>query len=62
MTDYNELLEQLKSGKIQSITINKEEFLDFRSVLIDRKDFKHFRGEAFHHGKTIYKFTQEPSK
>lgn len=62
MTDYNELLDQLKSGKIQSITIKKEDFLDFRSVLIVREDFKHFRGEAFHHGKTIYKFTQEPSK
>lgn len=62
MTDYNELLDQLKAGEIGSITIEKEEFLSFRTVLIGREDFKHFRGEAFHHGKTIYKYTEEPSK
>lgn len=62
MTDYNELLEQLKSKEIESIIIEKEDFLHFRNVLIEREDFKHFRGEAFHHGKTVYKYTEEPSK
>ncbi len=62
MTDYNELLDRLKAGEIPSITVEKNDFLDFRTVLIAREDFKHFRGEAFHQGKTIYKFTQEPSK
>lgn len=62
MTDYNELLDQLKSGEIESITVEKDSFLDFRTVLIAREDFKHFRGEAYHHGKTIYRYTQEPSK
>lgn len=62
MTDYNELLDRLKSGEIESITVEKEDFLNFRTILIARQDFKHFRGEAFHHGKTIYKYTQEPSK
>lgn len=62
MTDYNELLDRLKSGEIESLTVEKEDFLDFRTVLIAREDFKHFRGEAFHLGKTIYRYTQEPSK
>lgn len=62
MTDYNELLDRLKAGEIDSITVEKGDFLAFRTVLIARDDFKHFRGEAFHHGKTIYKFTEEPSK
>lgn len=62
MTDYNELLDRLKSGEISSITIEKEDFLSFRSHLIERDDFKHFRGEAFHHGTTIYKYTETPSK
>lgn len=62
MTDYNELLDRLKTGEIESITVEKAEFLAFRTVLIAREDFKHFRGEAFHHGKTIYKYTEEPSK
>ena len=62
MTDYNELLDRLKTGESESLTIEKEDFLSFRTVLIGREDFKHFRGEAFHHGKTIYKYTEEPSK
>lgn len=62
MTDYNELLEKLKSGELSSITIEKEDFLDFRSRLIQREDFKHFRGAAFHHGTTVYTYTEEPSK
>ncbi|AIY06023.1 hypothetical protein Plano_2058 [Planococcus sp. PAMC 21323] len=62
MTDYNQQLEELKNGTIESITIPKEDFLDFRTVLIAREDFKHFRGTAYHHGKTIYTYTVEPSK
>lgn len=62
MTDYNELLDQLKAGEISSITVKKEDFLDFRTILIGREDFKHFRGEAFHHGTTVYSYTEEPSK
>lgn len=62
MADYNELLERLKAGDLESITIEKDQFLQFREVLIAREDFKHFRGEAFHHGKTIYRYTEEASK
>ncbi len=62
MTDYTELLDQLKSGEIESLTIKKENFLEFRKVLVEREDFKHFRGVAYHHGVTIYTFTEEPSK
>lgn len=62
MTDYNQQLENLKNGELESITIAKEEFLDFRTVLIAREDFKHFRGTAYHHGITIYTYTEEPSK
>lgn len=62
MTNYEEMLEQLKNGEIPSLTIQKEDFLDFRKVLIERPDFKHFRGAAFHYGVTIYTYTEEPSK
>ncbi|TWT28024.1 hypothetical protein [Planomicrobium sp. CPCC 101110] len=62
MTDYNTMLDQLKAGEISSITIQKEDFLDFREVLISRPDFKHFKGTAFHHGTTVYTYTEEPSK
>lgn len=62
MTDYNDQLDRLKQGEISSLTIQKEDFLAFREVLIKRADFKHFRGAAFHHGVTIYTYTEDPSK
>ena len=62
MSDYNELLEQLKQGELNELKIEKEDFLGFREVLIQREDFKHFRGVAYHHGITIYTYTEEPSK
>lgn len=62
MTNYEEMLEQLKNGDLESIKIEKEDFLEFRKVLIERPDFKHFRGVAYHHGITIYTYTEEPSK
>lgn len=62
MTNYEEMLEQLKNDGLESIKIEKEDFLEFRKVLIERPDFKHFRGVAHHHGITIYTYTEEPSK
>lgn len=62
MTNYEEMLEQLKNGELESIKIEKEDFLEFRKALIKRPDFKHFRGVAYHHGITIYTYTEEPSK
>ncbi|WP_106534619.1 hypothetical protein [Planomicrobium soli] len=59
MTNYNSMLDQLKAGELSSSTIQKEEFLDFRAVLIARPDFKHFKGAAFHHGTTIYTYQEE---
>lgn len=62
MANYELLLEQLKQGEISSITVPKEDFLEMRKVLVEREDFKHFRGAAYHHGITIYTYTEEPSK
>lgn len=62
MAEYGLLLEQLKQGEIESITVPKEDFLEMRKVLVEREDFKHFRGAAYHHGITIYTYTEEPSK
>ncbi|MGI2327381.1 hypothetical protein [Planococcus sp. YIM B11945] len=62
MPDYEKMLDQLRHGEIAFIRIEKEDFLEFRKVLISQSDFKHFRGAAFHHGLTIYTYTEEPSK
>ncbi|TFE00337.1 hypothetical protein [Jeotgalibacillus salarius] len=53
------LLDQLKSGELAEIVIEKENFDLFRSVLLSREDFKHFRGIARHHGKTVYQYQEE---
>ncbi|HSI66535.1 MAG TPA: hypothetical protein VK947_03905 [Planococcus sp. (in: firmicutes)] len=62
MKDYDHMLEQLKAGELSSLEVPKEEFLDFRSILVKRADFKHFRGTAHHFGRTVYTYTIEPSK
>jgi hypothetical protein len=56
MTTYEQQLEDLKEGTVTSITIEKENFLEFREVLILREDFKHFRGIAKQGGIVIYTY------
>lgn len=36
-----------------------KEFLAFREVLVNRDDFKHFRGNAQHNGVIIYTYLEE---
>lgn len=53
------ILDQLASGEIEECYIRKEEFLSFRNVLVNRPDFKHFRGIAQRGGDVIYQYTKE---
>lgn len=59
MNTYEQQLEQLKEGNISSITVEKENFLEFRKELIQREDFKHFRGIAKQGGIVIYTYERE---
>ena len=59
MNTYEQQLEQLKEGNISSITVEKESFLEFRKELIQREDFKHFRGIAKQGGIVIYTFEKD---
>jgi hypothetical protein len=54
------LLNELRDGIISELRIKKEDFLVFRTVLIKRKDFKHFRGIAQQGGDIIYQYMKEP--
>ena len=56
MNTYEQQLEELKEGNVTFITIEKENFLEFREVLILRVDFKHFRGIAKQGGIVIYTY------
>ncbi|MEH6892150.1 abortive phage infection protein [Bacillus sp. JJ864] len=56
----NMILDQLKNNEIQEYIITKEVFYTFREVLVEREDFKHFRGNAQHGGKIIYTYMEMP--
>lgn len=52
------MLDELKSGERSEITVPKDIFLSVRDVLVNRPDFKHFRGIAKHNGLTIYRYSE----
>ncbi|PYF06489.1 hypothetical protein [Ureibacillus chungkukjangi] len=60
MDNYQQIIEQLKNGEIESIKIPKEEFLQFRTFLVSDEKFKHFRGEAQQGGDVVFTFLKEP--
>jgi hypothetical protein len=59
MTNVKEILDQLKNNELESYRVSKEEFLTFRTELVKREDFKHYRGEAQQGGDVIYTYLQE---
>ena len=60
MNNYTQLLDQLRNKEVESITISKAEFLQFREQLITDEQFKYFRGEAKQGGDVVYTFLQQP--
>lgn len=60
MNSFEEQLNRLQSGDIQELEIAKEDFLSFREVLVKRKDFKHFSGNAMQGARVIYTYLQSP--
>ncbi|KGR73718.1 hypothetical protein CD33_17010 [Ureibacillus sinduriensis BLB-1 = JCM 15800] len=60
MEKYEKMIEQLKTGELENITITKEEFLQFRKLLVQDPMFKHFRGEAQQGGDVTFTFLKVP--
>jgi len=58
MEKYENMLKQLQNGELQSIEIEKEQFYEFREVLVKHPLFKHFRGEAKQNGRVIYTYQE----
>jgi len=58
MEKYENMLKQLQNGELQSIEIEKEQFYEFREVLVKHPLFKHFRGEAKQNGRLIYTYQE----
>ena len=59
MSQYEQILQELKEGIHSSVTISKEDFLSFREILIAREDFKHFKGIAKQGGSIVYTYELE---
>lgn len=60
MEKYQLMIEQLKNREIEKIEITKEEFLQFRELIVKDEMFKHFKGEAQQGGNVIYTFLEVP--
>lgn len=54
------ILEQLKEGVLSEYFVKKVDFLSFRSVLVKREDFKHFRGIGQRGGDVLYHYLETP--
>lgn len=60
MEQYQQMLDQLRNGKVNSIVITKSEYLHFREALVKDPQFKHFRGEAKQGGNIVFTFLEVP--
>jgi hypothetical protein len=55
-----EILDKLMTGELSEYYVSNQEFMDFRKVLVKRKDFKHFRGIGQRGGDVLYQYLKEP--
>ncbi len=53
------IFEKLRSGEIEQYEVTKEEFLEFREILIRQKDREQIRGEAKKGGGVVYTHVNE---
>lgn len=55
-----EVLDKLKNGELTEYYVSKEDFLPVRNVLVERADFKNFRGIAKRGGDVVYSYMEIP--
>ena len=58
--DINDVLENLKIGNLTEYYVKKQDFMEFRQVLVKRDDFKHFRGIGQRGGDVLYQYLEVP--
>ena len=54
-----QVLDQLKNGEIREHYVNKDDFLDFRRILVKREDFKYYQGIARRGGDVLYRYLDQ---
>ncbi|KRL37139.1 hypothetical protein [Liquorilactobacillus uvarum] len=60
--NYQELLEQLMNGQIESFEITPKEFMDFQDIFMDFQHRKNVVGSAQRGGNVIYKREDKHTK
>ncbi|MEH7388185.1 hypothetical protein V7147_22725 [Bacillus sp. JJ1521] len=54
----NEMLNKLRDGELSEYLVKNDQFLEFRTTLVKREDFKYFRGIALHGGDVLYRYLE----
>ena len=54
-----EILQKLRTKELYEFKVTKDQFMEFRNILIKQEDFKHFRGIAKQGGSVVYRYTDE---
>ncbi|WP_057893483.1 hypothetical protein [Lacticaseibacillus brantae] len=60
--DYGQLLDQLRSGEIDEITVAPEDFMAFRAVWTNYPARKEIVGTAKRHGEIIYHYQSNETR
>ncbi|MEH7082415.1 hypothetical protein V7139_06720 [Neobacillus drentensis] len=55
-----DILDRLMTGELSEYYVTNDQFMEFRQVLVKRKDFKHFRGIGQRGGDVLYQYLKEP--
>jgi hypothetical protein len=54
-----EILDRLMTGELSEYYVTNDDFMEFRQILVKRKDFKHFRGIGQRGGDILYQYVKE---
>ncbi|WHY68530.1 hypothetical protein [Neobacillus sp. SuZ13] len=54
-----DILDRLMTGELSEYYVTNDQFMEFRQVLVKRKDFKHFRGIGQRGGDVLYQYLKE---
>lgn len=57
--EITEILNRLTTGDLSEYYVTKEDFMEFREVLVKRKDFKDFRGIGQRGGNVLYQYQKD---
>lgn len=58
--EISDTFDRLKSKQLSEYFVKKDDFLKVRKILVNRNDFKYFKGTALRGGDAVYQYLDEP--